>query len=364
MTVDKNVTILTNSAIGELLLALPLVQECRKVYPSATITLVCSRAAVAGFARQLAVANEVILLPRQARRSPISLMKSRNMMKKANADILFQTFTSHGTFGNILAGASEAKVRCGFSNGRFQNLLTHRIPVDPASHRITSNLNLLRRLGHSGIVEPAGRYLPFIEQTSQLFRAGKVGSRYGIYAVISIGSDPSLAFKRWPMNNWTQLCKMLQLDGIKPVFVGDESLRTDINAVIDATGVACVNLAGETEFADLAALIQSSALVIGTDGMILHFAAAMYKASVGIFGPTSPCVVGPWGHIHQNISLDLPCSPCYGAYTIGKGAGCATRECLNLLSVSLVYKAVRNILEQSVNVRNFDLDRLAATGDK
>src|SRR5665213_1193734 len=99
-TLVNKVVILANSALGELLLTLPLVQESRRIYRAASITLVCSRAVVAGFARELAVADDVILLPKGARRSPIALQQSRLMMERTNPDILLQPFTSHGTFGN------------------------------------------------------------------------------------------------------------------------------------------------------------------------------------------------------------------------------------------------------------------------
>jgi len=339
----KKIVVLSTSALGELLVTLPLLQESRRIYPDAKITLVCSRKAVARFAEELQTADDIQLLPANARRSPIALFQSIRLMQALQPDILFQAFASHGTLGNILAGASQAKIRCGFSGGRFQSLLTHRIPIDPDWHRITCNVNLLRRLGHADAAEPTGRYLPQIEARSKMYPGGHVGNQHGPYAVLSIGSDPTIAFKRWPIDKWVELCKLLSLDGITPIFVGDNSIREDGDAVIRAAGGSGLNLAGETQFTDLAALILSSKVVIATDGMILHFAAAMHKTCVGIFGPSHPSVGGPWGDIHLNVSLSLPCSPCYGAHSCGKGAGCTTHECLTHLSARRVYSRVTAI---------------------
>jgi len=337
------VTILSNSALGELLLTLPLILESRRIYPRATITLVCNRPPVTELARELGIAENVVLIPARSWRSPIALWKSLRLMHAIGADILLQPFTSHGTLGNILAAASGAKIRCGYFSGHFQKALTHRIPADPDIHRITSNLNLLRRLGHSDVSVPRGRYLPDMERRSQLYPGGEVGDKYGRYAVISIGTNPILAFKKWSPDNWAGLCKLLLRDGLTPVFVGDDSLCGEVDEVLSIADCSGINLAGKTNFPDLAALIRSSDVVVGCDGMVLHLAAAMNKASVGIFGPTAPHLIGPWGDIHENVYLSLPCSPCYGGRSAGQG-GCAARECLNNISVSMVYRNVTTIL--------------------
>ncbi|HZO89113.1 MAG TPA: glycosyltransferase family 9 protein [Chthonomonadaceae bacterium] len=344
----ERIVVLALSALGDLILSLPLLGEARRIYRNARFTFVCQRPAVAAFARELGVAEEVVALPPTGRRSPVALCRSLRRMRLLRADITLQSFASHGSFGNLIAGATGAAICCGFESGRFQNRLTHRIPVRPDKHLIDLNLDLLRRLGHREVRNPVSRFLPRIEERSARWPAGSLTARYGPYLVISVGSDPTLAFKRWPAEKWARLTRRLAADGLTCVFIGHRSECEGIDRILAMADGAGVNLAGETDFADLAAVIASSLGVVATDGMPLHFAAALGKTCVGIFGPTHPDIGGPWGPLHENVYLELPCSPCYGSLTVGKTIACTTHECLRYLPVEEVYQKVLKMLHATL----------------
>lgn len=346
-TTPKVVAIFCLSALGELLLAIPLIAETRRRYPSARLLLVVERPAVVAFARDLGMADDVISLPGRSRKSVVSLAKNMSVLAALNIDIALQTFTSHGAFGNILIGATKAPVRCGFDSGKMTDKLTHLVPVVHDKHHISLNLDLLRRLGHYDVADPVGRVLPAVENSSQSFSPGSVRKDYGRYAVISAGSDPKMRFKRWDAAKWGNLCDRLSSDGIKPVFIGHISEKEEIDGILSKSDGNGVNLAGSTGLSDLAALLQECAVVIGTDGMLLHLAAAMAKPCVGIFGPTHADNVGPWGQSERVVSLSLPCSPCYGLDTTGKGIRCTTHECLRHLPVEMVYQKVRSTIDET-----------------
>lgn len=336
----------TLSALGDMVLSLPLIQATRAIYPAAKITVVCGRAATAALARELEAGDEVLLLPPRARRSPLGLWRSLSLARSLRADIAFQTFASHGSFGNLITGATGARIRCGFSNGRFVDRLTHRIAISDAKHYITLNMDLLRRLGHMEVEDPEGRYLPTIEKRSTAFLPETLHSRYGNYAVISISSDPALAFKRWPLEKWVRLSRALSRQGIASLYVGAESDRGEIAKITEVGGITGENLAGQTNFADVAALISGSKIVIGTDGLVLHLAAAMDLPCVGIFGPTSPFREGPWHQAERSVRLGMPCSPCYTANTAKLPIDCKTQECLHRLPVSMVYQRTMQVLRE------------------
>ena len=348
--VPGRVAVLSLSALGDLLLALPLIGECRRLFPGVHLTVVCMRPATAALARELGVADDVLSLPANARRSPLSLRHSLRQMKSLCPDMTLQTWASHGTFGNLLAGATAAPVRVGFDSGRLTHHLTHLVPGRDDRHRILLNLDLLGRLGHAGIAPPDGRFLPPVENAAPRFTQGTARARFGRYVVVSAGSDPTLAFKRWPGAKWAALCRVLSQDeGLRCVFVGGADERAAVEAIVAAAGPdAAVNLAGETAFGDVAALIAHSEAVVGTDGMVLHLSSAMGRPCVGLFGPTSPQAVGAWGRGHEVVRLGLPCSPCYGAANIGRGIRCTTYECMRFLPVEAVQARVRAVLSTPV----------------
>jgi len=329
----RRITILSLSALGDLLLAIPLVEALRKLYPDARITLVCERGATAAMAEELKIGDRVVQLPAKARRNPLALFQSILLVRAQRPHLIFQTFASHGTFGNLLMGATDAEVRSGFASGRFQNFLTHALPITDDKHYVTLNLDLLRQTKKEA-PDPTGRFLPPIEQNSTL------PHDFGRYVVVSMGCDPVLAFKRWPHEKWRKLLAMLQADKLRLVFVGAESERADIEAL----NVPGENLAGKTSFSDLAALIRDSALVLGTDGMILHFAAAMDKPCVGIFGPTNEVWGGPWRQTHRVARLPSQGLPPYRATTVGRVELQGTQDSLLNLPEEAVYQKVKAAL--------------------
>lgn len=88
----RHIAVLSFSALGDLLVALPFIAEIRRIYPYAQITLVCQRPAVAQLAQQLRIADTIHLLPQKARRSPVAILAAILQMKALNKpNILFQT---------------------------------------------------------------------------------------------------------------------------------------------------------------------------------------------------------------------------------------------------------------------------------
>jgi ADP-heptose:LPS heptosyltransferase len=336
----RRIAVLSLSALGDFLLGMPLIQELRRLYPAAEIVLVCERAATRRFAEEAKVTDRIVMLAHGARRNPIAFLRSALALRRLHADMVFQTFASHGACGNLFVAATGASVRCGFAGAKFSGLLTHRVPVMDERHYITMNLDLARSLGHAEVKEPCGRYLPEMESR---FTKSSASCRREV--VISMGSDPALFFKRWPARQWTDLSRELSALGLHLCFVGDHAERSAIDEILADSQVSGSNLAGETGFGDLAALIQTSALVIGTDGMILHLAAAMDKTCVGLFGPTNAACCGPWRQEQNVVRLQMPCGPCYRATTIGRPMHCQTFECMRDLPVRKVYEAVVRHLE-------------------
>lgn len=337
----QHITFLSFSALGDLVVLLPAIAEARRLYPDSHFTIVCQRPATVSLAVQLEIAEEIILIPQEARKSPMKLLQAMRVMRSLRPDITLQTFVSHGSFGNLMAGATKAPIRVGFEDGRFTDRLTHLLPLPPLERNyVEINLDLLRRLGHYEVQAPDGlRFLPFVEAKSKRFLENPPEKAYGRYVAVSVASDPKLSFKRWPAQKWATLCKMLKQAGIECVFIGADTEKENVAAVIDLAGSG-INLAGQTDFADMALLLLSALAVIGTDGMPLHFASALGKRCVGIFGPTSAGFCGPFGTQHRNISLNLPCSPCYGPHSIGKPINCTTYECLNYMPAEIVFQAI------------------------
>lgn len=345
----QRVGFLCLSALGDLLLAVPLILAVRSEYPSARITLICMRAATAEFGKSLNLADEVVSISQESRSQPGALFRSILSIRALRLGTIFQTFASHGAFSNLLAGLSGAKVRSGFDDGRFRKLLSHRIPIRRGTHYIPMNLEILQAVTDVPVGLPTGRYLPTIEEHALAFPQHNLIKQFGPFAVVSVASDPLQSFKRWPEEKWIDVLRALVQHGLMPIMVGMSADRSSIDAMLVRAGVSGKNLAGCTELPDLVALVLESSIVVGTDGMIIHLAASLAKRCVAIFGPTDPEWCGPWLQPEGVIYTDIACRPCCFATSVGSHAICASQKCLEQLEAPRVIKIILDRLATEVS---------------
>lgn len=115
--------------------------------------------------------------------------------------------------------------------------------------------------------------------------------------------------KHWRLDGFKDVARYFLQKGYAVALAGSSRERELCEAVV----LACPgsrNLAGQTELAQLAALIQRAAICVTNDSGPMHLAAALNTPAVSIFGPTDPVCTGPYGHRDSVVRLELPCSPC------------------------------------------------------
>ena len=97
-----------------------------------------------------------------------------------------------------------------------------------------------------------------------------------------------------------------------------------------------VELACQTDIAQLYALLARCSVYIGGDTGTTHLASAAQIPVISLFGPTDFIVNRPYSRKSIIIRKEVPCSPC-------KNKHCRTRECLMNISVDEVFDAVKKI---------------------
>src|SRR5262249_22935053 len=116
--------------------------------------------------------------------------------------------------------------------------------------------------------------------------------------------------KHWGIGKFAEVARYFMARGFAVVLIGSQRERIVCEAVADlAPGV--IDLAGMTTLSELAALLARSVLNITNDSGPMHLAVALNRPVIGIFGPTDPVWVGPYGRPHVVLHADLACSPCY-----------------------------------------------------
>src|SRR5439155_15986623 len=154
-------------------------------------------------------------------------------------------------------------------------------------------------------------------------------------------------FKCWPAESHAALIERLAGDGWRIVVTGapDARERQLVDALVAALSESArarlVDLSGQLDLRELAALTASARAFIGVDSAPMHIAAAMQTPVVALFGPSGEFEWGPWKVPHRVVaSGEHPCRPCGND---GCGGGMVS-ECLTRLPVEAALAAVDSLL--------------------
>ncbi|MGA2348847.1 MAG: glycosyltransferase family 9 protein [Terracidiphilus sp.] len=149
------------------------------------------------------------------------------------------------------------------------------------------------------------------------------------------------AQRRWPLNSYYTLAKMLLDKGYEVVLTGGPGDRWVESRFSD---LPVENRIAQWPIPQTLAFYQSCDCVITHDTGPLHLAGLVQCGLVGLFGPTAPSkalprrkgVIGLWG------GERLPCRPCYDGRSF---ATCEWNGCMISIPSQRVAAAVESLLE-------------------
>lgn len=249
----------------------------------------------------------------------------------------------------FLARATGASVRIGFAGGREFSwaFYSHRIPRGPKpdEHAVTKNLRVCPMLGLDDEPPTFALSLTTDDRSyAQALRAEVGVAENDRYAVLVPGTRWET--KCWPPDRFGFLAREIaERFGMRSVLVGGASDQSIARIAEGASGDSAVSLCGRTTLRQLAALIETAAIVVTADSTPMHLAAALDRPLVALFGPTNPARTGPYGRMGDVLRLDLPCSPCY----YRRMRQCPyDHACMQRLEVASVFDAARTRLNAVV----------------
>ena len=150
-------------------------------------------------------------------------------------------------------------------------------------------------------------------------------------------------FKTWPAERVAQLIDALHVEGRRVVLTAApaEKEMAMVARILSLCAAPPVNLAGQLNLKELAALTRRAALFIGVDSAPMHIAASQGTPTVALFGPSGEIEWGPWKVTHRIVVSNAhPCRPC-GQDGCG---GSKVSECLTTLPVAPVLAAAQALL--------------------
>jgi heptosyltransferase-3 len=234
----------------------------------------------------------------------------------------------------------------------WRSSFTHyyRLPRGTPRHTVECNLDSLRRIG----IQPskAEKALVLVPGDAAILRVNALLAQHalGPRTFIHIHPGSRWLFKCWPAESHAALFERLAGDGWRIVVTGAPDARerqlvdTLVAALSESARARLVDLSGQLDLRELAALTASARAFIGVDSAPMHIAAAMQTPVVALFGPSGEFEWGPWKVPHRVVaSTEHPCRPC-GIDGCGGGK---ISECLTSLPAERVYRALAELLAET-----------------
>jgi heptosyltransferase I len=383
MTPPSRILLIRLSAIGDIVMASPLIAALRRAYPQAHIAWLV-QAEGAPLPRHHPDLNQVILWPRAEWRA---LWRERRWgelwrrVRALRAELRRPGFDWVIDLQGLLksglpAWVTGAPVRIGLgSREGSQWLMTRVVPRGGDPEGIGSEYRFLAEQLGLPLADFAMTLVPGAEDRAwaQALIA-REGLADGYVVCCPFTTRPQ---KHWFEDRWAQLAvelrralgwRVLLLGGPGDTEAGARIQRlaaaeraaagagAAVAEVADgATGVAVaegalllrelgpdlINLAGGTSLLQAAALIEASRLLIGVDTGLSHMGIALGRPSLLLFGSTCPYL--KTGRDNARVLYHpRPCSPCKRRPTC-QGAF----DCMRDLGVAEVLAAARDLLERS-----------------
>ena len=322
LTGIQRLLVVKTSSIGDVIHALPIVQAIKDAAPHLTLGWVVRRRC-ADILRGKPSIDHLYVMP--DRPSLRELLNLRRELRLGHYDMALDM--QGLALSGLVTYLSGAPIRLGWDRNREMNALFLTHPIVPGKSKSSHEVDLLY-----GFADALGVHAEHPEFTPQPYLASEGAAQAGEWLAslsrprIALNVGASRAYKRWPLENWTQTAQCLTQSGRSIVFVGDKTDAESVAQITPHLTGGFVNLAGETTLRELASVLAACDLLVSGDSGPMHLAVAVGTPVIAIFGATNPARHGPYGA--RNTVLH---SPAPGAMTPGKrpteaeGAACMAR---------------------------------------
>jgi lipopolysaccharide heptosyltransferase II len=373
----RKILLLKMWGMGSIVLASLLLEKLRNRYPNARIDFV-TLLENAPIVRLYPEVERLITidLGRGTLRFLLATLRTIWSIRREGYDLLLdlEFFTRFSAVFSFLAGPTWSH---GFSaKGNWRGKLHDvEVPFNAYSHVASNFLTLLRgdymdpvdseELARDQalptLLPPDGSWERCRERLSR-----QPGWREGEPIVVVNPNAGDMALeRRWPNDHVRKVIEdLVARREVNVVLIGSSEERGHVASLVAQSGLGSrvVNLAGETDIAELLALFAHAAVVLTNDSGPMHIAAATGAPTVALFGPETPTLYAPLrangAQRHIVHYRRLACSPCMFVHD-NKVLSCwfAQAKCMTGITPAEVLASVEELLDRG------DASRVAAAAE-
>ncbi len=321
-------------SIGDTVLSTPSLIALQRFLPDSKVDILLERW-VAPVLDGFDAVDEVITVGKTAGER----LTTARELRRRRYDVVFDLHG--GSTASLLARATGARHRVGYSYYRYSSLFNHVLSSSAdfwkqeKTHSAEQQLALLGFIGVPVDDRPKTRLV--VSENGKTPRVNKWTDRGG-YALL----HPSTAFftKQWPVENFARTAEFLAEKGLKCVAVASRSEADVLKQLKDAATVPIATF-DDLSLPEITAIASEASVFVGNDSGIAHIAAAVQTPTVVVFGSSNRDHWRPWTDAPNEIVFnEFACQPCPGYECREFGDS----RCVTSVSVASVIAAIGRVL--------------------
>lgn len=297
-------------------MTIPALRQLRRLFPNAHITL-ATRAWAQGLFAGVDFLDELQVHEGSGLRSVVQQVRQ---WRRRNFDLAVLFPNSLETA--LVASLARVPLRIGYATDGRQRLLTHPLALPEwreSKHEVFYYLKIVAEL--EWLIKQEQTFLDSQPDGSlEVSDARKSVARdflreRGIRDQVPMialcpGSINSRA-KRWPTDRYAALADQLIDElGAEVLLVGSKA-ESDVSLdVARQMHNKPKMLTGETDLAELVAILSLTDLLVTNDTGPAHIASALGRSTLVIFGPTNPLTTRPFSPFGEIVREPPDCAPC------------------------------------------------------
>jgi heptosyltransferase-2/heptosyltransferase-3 len=350
----RRILLLRLERIGDLVMALPAIRDVRAHAPSAALDLVVGSWNLS-IARALPYVDNVHALDagwlaRDAGGAGlVRLLRAARAWRGQRYDLAINF--EPDIRSNVLLAAAGAGWTVGWTGGGGGPLLDVSLTYDTSVHTSENARRLVASVFGDAPQPMAQPLIAIPEEARRAASERLAGIRGG--PVVGVHASGGRLVKQWEPTRFGDVArKLVERYGARIVLTGSAGDRLMVDAVKAVLpGDRVVDVAGEIDLLELAAILSQLDVLITGDTGPMHVAAAVGTPVVAVFGPSDPIRYAPSGPADRTVRAGIECSPCNRvrnppAHCVGH-----IPECLSSVPAAQVYDAACSSLDYSARHR-------------
>ncbi len=333
---SDNIVILSLHLLGDTVFTIPAIKIIKEKFPNKKIIIFCYEESKKIYELYFDNLNYITISKTLLSLSgKIVGKKGREIFYQSKPSILIDLTTS--SLSASLLFSSSARIIIGTNIRCFKNLYDYYYSIKRDTHLI--NLYLHPVIKYFSLDDNKIIFNPLVDNS--------------VSDLILIHPFAGWKAKEWPLKNYIELADRLSKKyNVKLIFQKGQ-VQKDI---LDEINTLKIKYTETENFGQLIDEIKNCKVLIGNDSGPVHIACLLGKSTFSIYGPTNPeysflPVAGS-----EYVFAEIICSPgkTQYCYRFG-GIFCDSFECVNFLSVEVVWQKLESFLKKFDNSRR-DID--------